>query len=135
MSLTNEPSLYEDKSGKGPSSGGTNEQRMRVSVKNKIKLKGTNSDTVSAVRTLVTAGTTKKIELVEGADSHIIYHLEAGEFIYIGDSLEITAAINSAALESGHRFEFLLKKGNENNLFADASSGTITVYAIGVYRE
>lgn len=92
-------------------------------------------NTVAAIRTDLDDVSAKKIELPENASSFIIYHLEAGEFVYIGDNTSITSSSESAPLESGYRFQVDLAKGNDNALYGISSSGTITVFAIGVYRE
>lgn len=92
-----------------------------------------NNNTVEAVRTDVMEYATK-INLPEDAKDFIIYHLEAGETVSIGKDSSITGSVGSAPIESGYRFEISLDQGNENNLYGVASTGTITVYAIGVYR-
>lgn len=91
-------------------------------------------NTVEVVRTDITT-TAKKIELPEDADFFHVYHADAVNTLYYGKDLSITTSSKSAPLEQNRRLEIQLEKGNDNALFGIADAGTITVFAVGIYRE
>lgn len=113
---------------KGNTARYTIDERIHKLLKEKLP------NNVIAVRTDITSGSAKKIELPEDCEQVWIYHLTTGEFVYVGNTSSITSSADSAPIESGYRLVLKLKSGNDNELYGIASGGTVTVFAIGVFR-
>lgn len=90
-------------------------------------------NTIEVVRTSITT-VTKKIEIPEDASEVIIYHDTPGVKLYIGKDGTISASSNSAPLAENQELHLKIKPGVDLNFYGIASTGTITVYAIGKYN-
>lgn len=73
-----------------------------------------------------------RIEMPAEADQFIIWHIDDGVTVWIGDNKDITVdGIDVAPLKPDTMLSFVLEKGNDNQVYAIVSSGTTTLYTIG----
>ena len=94
------------------------------------------ANVVEVVRTDITSSSGKKIEMPNDADDVEIYHVTTGETVWFGRLSNVTSS-TGAPMEAGKQNSLRrnFTKNNETELFGIASTGTITVFAVGVYRE
>lgn len=92
--------------------------------------------TVEAKLTAVPNTAAIKLELPENTDEFEIVHNTASEVVWIGPNSSITAgAAGTYPLFPEKPFRIKLRRGNANELYAISSSGTISTYAIGTFKE
>jgi len=90
-------------------------------------------NTVFAKNTAMNAATATKIDFPELTGNVLIRHITDDIIVWIGEDEDITAgATNVFPLEKGDALIVQMYKGNGNNLYGIASSGTPAVYAAGV---
>lgn len=90
----------------------------------------------TAVATSLNAASATRIELPEDATQVKLKHLGTGITVSLGGTDSITAAGSDTwPLEPSEILELAVKKGNDVELYAIASSGTPTIYAIGGHKD
>lgn len=92
-------------------------------------------NTFNAAKTSVGTSATK-INVPEDCTDFVLYHIETGETLWLGNSDTITTASTGIApIPANFQVAMELIKGNDNNLYGVVSAGTIDVYAIGWSRQ
>ena len=80
----------------------------------------------------------KRIAMPENATDLILYHVDAGETAWLGNSQsDMTAGANTNAvpLPPEMTLELEIIKGQELELFGTVTTGTIKIYVMGLYKE
>lgn len=116
-----------------------NEQRKFRKITSKktvvATIDGGEHNTVECVQTAIGA-TATRIKLPELAEKVIIKHITSSTTIWIGkDNTITTSGINVYPLTQNETLELNLQSGDDNNLYGIVTSGPITIYALGAYRE
>jgi len=94
----------------------------------------TLNDTPEVKVTAITTSATR-IETPDNCNDFTIFHKEDGETVYVGDE-NVTGPSDGIPLDAYEELEFKnMKKNDENNIYGIVSTGTVVIYAIGVYRE
>lgn len=98
----------------------------------KVTLDDGVRNTLQTVATTITT-TATKINTPEDTGDFVLYHNEAGETVFIGNSSITAAGFN---LTAGEKYELKnMEKDNGNELYAIVASGSLILYVTGVVSE
>lgn len=90
----------------------------------------------TGTQTVLNDSTATRVTLPEEATKVILKHTTASITVWLGADSSITASGNAVwPLETSEQLVLQVKKGNEVELYAIASSGTPTLYAIGGHKD